>query len=766
MPSNDAYFVGAMPPELFLDRFMEHKPAGVYAPAPVVDFSKLGSAGTVRDISETLIRAVEKHKVCPTLRLFITKVKKRNAEINSSNRNGRHNGYADGTNAKLPDSQTELCPPLAVRTQRRSRRAVRTKHQLEEYHDFATAELGFATLCSPDEDPFCDPEFAPEVGDTLQDCAAGAPAADASPGVRCVSVYAPQELSNGAPKTSCAFEKDTPGAAATRSRLEAYAGASFARQHRRFLFQAVVIGDQARLLRWDRSGCIVSARFSVIHTLHLADFLWRFDHMDAQQRGWDSTATLATRIEMKLFEDAVRDFIGVAEVSAGRNHTPRKVPNAEETLDSTDTYPTWKIRVAHEDTHEATELVVRRPFAGHRAMFGRATRAYLALDLSTSRLVFLKDSWRLDDRRVRPEFRIYQELRSRDIPFIPYPMYGGDVQDSAGIVQETLGQVVAAERNDWHVGATRLDGHVHHRLVQDIAYRLDSVRDERELMQVIHDALTALDRAYSELGLIHRDISTLNVMITGDGKCMLSDWDHAGTLDQRARGVGTFQFMSARLLASDGVEINEHLDDLESIFWVLLYISLVRFAIPWNKMPLNVFGVPGRDGWHDAGRAKRIHLYCSKSYRGRFTSNALAELLRRNENAWGDYYVFLEADAPSSTDPPRTPEELKRADAVKQPLFFIEMLADAICQYDAEQAEAAARPLPDPLTLGPYALLAQVGLHPHGSPPASGTAVARTGVKRVAPTADENGENPAEPHLPLEDAPRRSKRLKTKHGRS
>lgn len=49
--------------------------------------------------------------------------------------------------------------------------------------------------------------------------------------------------------------------------------------------------------------------------------------------------------------------------------------------------------------------------------------------------------------------------------------------------------------------------------------------------------LLALDRAYKELGLIHRDISSLNIMLSGDGKCLLSDWDHAGTLDQRARGV-------------------------------------------------------------------------------------------------------------------------------------------------------------------------------------------------------------------------------------
>lgn len=36
---------------------------------------------------------------------------------------------------------------------------------------------------------------------------------------------------------------------------------------------------------------------------------------------------------------------------------------------------------------------------------------------------------------------------------------------------------------------------------------------------------------------MHRDLSSLNIMITHDGECVLSDWDHAGTLDQHARGV-------------------------------------------------------------------------------------------------------------------------------------------------------------------------------------------------------------------------------------
>lgn len=224
--------------------------------------------------------------------------------------------------------------------------------------------------------------------------------------------------------------------------------------------------------------------------------------------------------------------------------------------------------------------------------------------------------------------------------------------------------------------------------------------------------------------------------------------------------------MSTRMLISDGAEINEHVDDLESLFWVLLYIALARFAIPWDDMPFDVFAVPGPGGWHEAGEDKRYHLYDSESYNGRFKSDAFAQLLEDLEEPWGDYQLVLTDGEPTSSDLPCTPKHRQMAEAVKHPSFWIDKLANAIRRYDAEQVEAAARPPPNPLTLGPYALLAWAALRPRDSPPASGAANARVGVKRGAPIADEGGKNTFEEHSRPEatNAPRRSKRLKIMHG--
>ena len=47
----------------------------------------------------------------------------------------------------------------------------------------------------------------------------------------------------------------------------------------------------------------------------------------------------------------------------------------------------------------------------------------------------------------------------------------------------------------------------------------------------------AIDKAYSSAGLLHRDVSYGNVMITPEGRGVLNDWDHAGPKDELSRGI-------------------------------------------------------------------------------------------------------------------------------------------------------------------------------------------------------------------------------------
>ncbi|KAK0439065.1 uncharacterized protein EV420DRAFT_1279754 [Desarmillaria tabescens] len=92
------------------------------------------------------------------------------------------------------------------------------------------------------------------------------------------------------------------------------------------------------------------------------------------------------------------------------------------------------------------------------------------------------------------------------------------------------------------------------------------------LLHIAHQA--AFDRAC----ILHRDTSVRNIMITPNHQGFLIDWDHCIILTDRRgeKGIcrtGTWQFMSARLLASYGTS-HTLVDDKESSLWVLLYVAL------------------------------------------------------------------------------------------------------------------------------------------------------------------------------------------------
>ncbi|KAH8984958.1 hypothetical protein EDB92DRAFT_1766970, partial [Lactarius akahatsu] len=71
--------------------------------------------------------------------------------------------------------------------------------------------------------------------------------------------------------------------------------------------------------------------------------------------------------------------------------------------------------------------------------------------------------------------------------------------------------------------------------------------------------------AYEWVKILHRDVSAGNILITEDGSGILIDWD-------LSKKVGTWQFMSIARLQDSSTRLHEVSDDLESFFWVLLYL--------------------------------------------------------------------------------------------------------------------------------------------------------------------------------------------------
>ena len=357
----------------------------------------------------------------------------------------------------------DLCPALAARKRPKPRRGLKKKIENEEYYDFATALLAIEVQTSkePASDPFMDArdfslsslsssraspritKHTPRKGFSLnpgrpqphasarnENDAAVSPLSNpnrplsASPPFPSVQA---EQLSTASSQAS-AFERPSKEGTAFRNLLISHAKAHFTRQHRTCLFQLVLLDSDARFIRWDRAGAVVSVRFDFIEEpQYLAEFLWRFEHMTDEQRGLDPTVSPANKREAALFRDAVQEFLDGMKAGSRHGVPVRKLPDAERTMDNSGTFPTWKMHVVDEASGRSSNLIINRPFAGHSTVAGRSTRAYLAFDLNENRLIFLKDSWREDNAMLRAEYKTYQLLHANGVPHIPEILYGGDV---------------------------------------------------------------------------------------------------------------------------------------------------------------------------------------------------------------------------------------------------------------------------------------------------------------------------------------------------
>ncbi|KAI0310714.1 hypothetical protein OF83DRAFT_1031067, partial [Amylostereum chailletii] len=192
--------------------------------------------------------------------------------------------------------------------------------------------------------------------------------------------------------------------------------------------------------------------------------------------------------------------------------------------------------------------------------------------------VYLKDSWRIDVDGMEKEGDVYRSLKTANVPNVPDLVCAGDVWHN-GVKQMTRTPTLAEEGTEWVYDRDRLSitPHTHYRLVLGtIGKPLYKFKSTKQLASVLKDALIAHRWAYEIAKVLHRDLSASKIMITIDGKGLLSDWDmsrRVGSLfSARCPGrTGTWQFMSVALLRQPNCKIQGLSDDLESILWVLLY---------------------------------------------------------------------------------------------------------------------------------------------------------------------------------------------------
>ncbi|KAK0224416.1 hypothetical protein EDD85DRAFT_891876 [Armillaria nabsnona] len=371
------------------------------------------------------------------------------------------------------------------------------------------------------------------------------------------------------------FENKSLRGRETRGQISCYAGITMMLQYRSHLFTILICGRFARFMRWDRSGAIVSKRFDYTEeTTLIFDFYKRFAQLSPGQRGKDTTVSpiaddddddaIVARAKFGLYDTDMWHGDARAKPKRDIKIEDQKLFRINMTLDG-----------------KARRFVVCAPKFDDGAFspFGRSTRRSLAIDLDCvdlrdpekprAGLLFMKDYWREDSPRTAKESNIYHLLAQHQVPHVAEMETGGDVLNLLTITQE----YVPAESE---ICLPILQAH--RIFLKTIGRDLTTFCNVKDLVICIADAMEAHQAAFDKACILHRDISVGNIMITPGHRGFLIDWDHCiiltdRSVQKRVGRTGTWQFMSAHLLASYG-SIHTLADDRESALWVLLYVAL------------------------------------------------------------------------------------------------------------------------------------------------------------------------------------------------
>lgn len=203
-----------------------------------------------------------------------------------------------------------------------------------------------------------------------------------------------------------------------------------ARQHRVHLFSISIAGSYARLLRWDRSGIIVTESFDLlVRPDLLSEFLARFAFASEHERGHDGSVEAASPQEELLFRDVVTKYVQDQLDLADDDLTRAVAEHYQEGC-------VYAMRVSTKDpaTPAVERYLVSRPVTSPLQLVGRATRGHWAVHADTERLVFLKDIWR---RRGEQEGTVIADLNAAGVRNVPQFVAQGDVYQHPSVLDKS-----------------------------------------------------------------------------------------------------------------------------------------------------------------------------------------------------------------------------------------------------------------------------------------------------------------------------------------
>lgn len=341
------------------------------------------------------------------------------------------------------------------------------------------------------------------------------------------------------------FEAQSGQGRKTRGAICMYANGVMQLQFRFFCFSVVYMKTHARLIRWDRSGAIVTEAFEVKKNKYLEEFLWRYAYMNRAQRGFDDSVQpvrepksdeLREAYEKLTLEEEKRNP-GRREAYADRilyrlhmdplpiKGNERSVPQypavghqkqpavwfrAAEDTQSNDKDANSDKSVEKPDNESGDsdgKLKKRRKSTGNylllgprtifdRSPFAKATRSFIVLHEPTGDLFHLKDTHRVPTDEYTPEHEILEDLRKKGVRRIPTVECAWDVSpygtsyDTVFSTMFVMFNKGKLESKDVRVmrGAMRIL-RPYRQITREVAYDVSTFKSWKQVSEVIYDTL-------------------------------------------------------------------------------------------------------------------------------------------------------------------------------------------------------------------------------------------------------------------------------------
>ncbi|KAI0324567.1 hypothetical protein GY45DRAFT_1288719 [Cubamyces sp. BRFM 1775] len=389
-----------------------------------------------------------------------------------------------------------------------------------------------------------------------------------------------------------------------------------------------IYGDRIRIARFDHACAVVSKAFSIKTKeglRFLQDFFWRFVHpTQGAVLGCDETVSKMTPDHCDWLRAALSD-------------------EATELLRGVDLREGRVVEVWSDDLEETepARYILFKLIDVNARLFSRATMVWLSVEYDPEKiphapeLRIVKEAWRQTVRT--PESSFYERI-NKNVPLgrrtgLPNLVGGGDLgarevalwnaaQNPPTRVLRPRQNTVAPRLHPHPMHQTftwRLTGgdkervreRSHMRFVVDTVGRpLSRFKSTKELVTAMRDAIIGHQSAMLRAGVLHRDVSSGNILIVDRPRrispCtgVLHDFDYSSMTpnapapsqdpsnldppelsplelaqksadDEHKERTGTYYFMAIDLLDPMlNTALHTFLHDLESFFWVLLWIVL------------------------------------------------------------------------------------------------------------------------------------------------------------------------------------------------